>query len=223
MRQLFILFSFFYCITINAQSEIGIIDNDYLEDQFYLSLAYNVVLDKPEDMAQNGFSGGVTMGFIRDLPVNEQRTFGFGLGLGYRFNVLVHNLRVEEVSNNLQFTVAQDYTTNRWTFNSVELPIEIRWRNSTPSKYRFWRVYTGVKFLYIFTSKTKFRDSSSEIVLRNIDGINNFQYGLQLSAGYGNWNLFVYYGLKSMFKESQINNEVANIKDLSVGIKFYIM
>jgi hypothetical protein len=223
MKQLFFLFCFLSGLIGYGQSGVKNIDDKYLEDQFYLSLAYNIVLDQPNDMSQNGFSGGVTLGFIRDLPINEQRTFGFGVGLGYALNVLVHNLKLEEVNNDLQVSIAQDYTINRWTLNSVELPIEIRWRNSTPVKYRFWRIYTGVKFLYVFASKAKYRDTSSEIVLRNIDKINNFQYGLQFSAGYGNWNIYLYYGLKSMFKDVEIDNEPIVLKDLSVGIKFYIM
>jgi len=107
--------------------------------------------------------------------------------------------------------------------HSVEVPIEFRWRTSTPSKYKFWRVYGGVKLAYNFAMSSKFKDDFETVDTKNIQEFNQFQSGLFVSAGYSTWNLYIYYGLTPLFDELQLNNKMLNLKEISIGLKFYIM
>ena len=91
--------------------------------------------------------------------------------------------------------------------HSVEVPIEFRWRTSTPSKYKFWRVYGGVKLAYNFAMSSKFKDDFETVDTKNIQEFNQFQSGLFVSAGYSTWNLYIYYGLTPLFDELQLNNK----------------
>ena len=50
-------------------------DPKYREDQFYLALTYDFMENKPAGMSQQGLSSGVHLGVIRDMPINEKRTF----------------------------------------------------------------------------------------------------------------------------------------------------
>ena len=59
------------------------IDSLYREDQFYINISYNSLLNKPQGFSQNKFSPGFAFGFLRDMPLNKKRTFSFALGLGY--------------------------------------------------------------------------------------------------------------------------------------------
>ena len=45
-----------------------VLNENYLEDQLYLTLNYGILNNKPNDFLQNGFSGGLSMGFIKDIP-----------------------------------------------------------------------------------------------------------------------------------------------------------
>jgi len=121
------------------------------------------------------------------------------------------------------FEQAQNYNTNRIGIRAIDFPIEIRWRNSTATKFKFWRIYSGIKFSYILKAKSIFSDDLGTIITKNIFEINRFRYGLTIAAGYGTWNLFVYYGLNSVFKNAVLNNQTINFKELNIGFKFYIM
>ncbi|MDF1517172.1 MAG: porin family protein [Lutibacter sp.] len=204
-------------------SNDSIIDLKYLEDQLYLSLTYTILNNKPATISQNGFSGGFSFGFIKDIPLNEQRNIGFGIGVGYAYNVYVQNLKISRENQITVFELAEDYKTNRLGINSIEMPIEFRWRTSTPEKYNFWRVYTGMRFAYITSSKTKFVDSDVVLTTKNIPELNKIQYGATIAVGYGNWNLYFYYGLSPLFKDAVFNEKNIDLKDIKIGLKFYIM
>lgn len=222
-KSLFIFCSLFLFFKLHAQVENDTIDTRYLEDQIYLSLTYNILVDKPTTISQNGFSGGVSVGFIKDLPINKQRNFGFGIGVGYAYNAYIQNLKISQTEQITIFQTAKDFKTNRLTISALEFPIELRWRNSTPQKYKFWRVYGGLKISYIISAKTKFRNSIETLTTKNIAELNRIQYGLILSTGFSTWDLYIYYGMNKFFKEVEFNEEKLILKDFNVGVKFYIM
>ena len=223
-KYLLILFFLFYAIKPQAQvNNDSIIDLKYLEDQLYLSLTYTILSNKPETISQNGFSGGFSMGFIKDIPLNEQRNLGLGIGVGYAYNVYVQNLKVSRENQTTLFELAEDYKTNRFGIKAIEMPFEFRWRTSTPEKYSFWRIYGGIKFAYLITAKTKFTDSEVVLTTKNIPEFNRIQYGATLATGYGNWNLYFYYGLSPLFKDALFNGKKIDLKDVNIGLKFYIM
>jgi hypothetical protein len=224
MKRIYWTIFLLFFVEINyAQTNLSSKDNKYLEDQIYISLTYNLLLNKPSLINQNGFSGGASFGFIKDLPINKKRTFGFGLGVGYSYNALIQNLKISQVNGTAVFEEAVDYSSNKLSLKSIDIPVEFRWRNSTPSKFKFWRIYSGVKFSYITAAKSKYRDSNDYIVTKNVTEINRFQYGITLAAGYGTWNLFMYYALNPIFNNANLNNEKVDFKQLNVGLKFYIM
>jgi len=218
-----IIFFLFYVFKLNAQENSTTTNLNYLEDQIYVSLTYNILNNKPAFISQKGFSGGLSIGFIKDIPINKQRNIGFGIGLGYAYNAYIQNLKITRNNQTTLFEIAQNYKINRFTTNAIELPIEFRWRNSTPEKYRFWRVYGGIKFAYLFSANTKYVNLNETITTKNIPEFNKFQYGLIIAAGYSTWNLYVYYGLKPTFKNVQFNSEELNFTDFNIGLKFYIM
>jgi hypothetical protein len=210
-------------INYNAQVSIDTIDLKYLEDQLYLSFHYNVLNKKNDGIAQRGFSGGIASGFIKDIPINERRNFGIGIGIGYAFNVYVHNLKVEQVNKNTNFSIATDYNTNRFQFQSVEFPFELRWRSSTASKYRFWRIYPGFKVSHLFSAKTKHKDVTGAVRTNNIPEIIPWQYGFTISIGYGTWNIHLYHGFTHFFDNAILGNDALQLKEMTIAIKFYVI
>jgi hypothetical protein len=103
------------------------------------------------------------------------------------------------------------------------VPLECRWRTSTASKYNFWRVYSGVKFGYLFASSSKISEDVNVIKLNNISQFQKLQYGLTLNTGYNTFNLSLYYGLNSLFKDAKIGSEQINLKQFNIGLMFYIL
>lgn len=211
------------------KSESKLVDEHYREDQFYLAVTYNLLTNKPNSVSQQGFSSGFHFGFVRDMPFNTSRTWSFGLGFGLSANAYNQNLRVSKDANTINFGVINDtetsFTKNKYFTYLVEVPLELRWRNSTPTSYKFWRVYSGFKIGYVFANQTKYVGEPSSINLSAVDNFNKLQYGLSLGAGYNTWNFHLYYGLNSLFnKDSKLSDgSKISMKAVKIGLIFYIL
>jgi len=208
-----------------AQSKDSISGKAYLEDQFYIGATYNSVYRLPKGISQNGFSNGIFFGYIKDMPINAKRDFGVGIGLGYGRNTYFQDLRIEEVNGVTVFQEVRSFDRNKFSLHTVEVPIEIRWRTSTPTKYKFWRIYSGVKLGYVFASNSKLK-KDGVVNVKGIKEINKFQYGLTLGTGFGTWNLNVYYGLNDIFSSDALLNRTGTPvrgRDLRIGLIFYIL
>ncbi len=221
MKKLLILLLFINFVGF-AQKPIDSLS--YLEDQLFFSYHYNKLFNEPKDVKQYGVSSGISFGFIKDIPLNKQQNIGLGIGLGYTLNSFKNNLKIIETNADFEFIVIEnDFISNKITTNTIDFPIEFRWRTSTLEKYKFWRIYTGVKIAYLLKSNYTYTDIDSSYTIKNPEVINKWQYGLTLSVGYGAFNLYTYYGLNPMMKNIYLNNLENNPKNLKFGLIFYIL
>ena len=205
-----------------------VVDSLYREDQFYIGVTYNILGNKPEGLSQSGLSSGIHFGFIRDMPINENRNLAIGIGLGYSINSYNNNLLIEKNgNNNFSYSILDsnmNFSKNKFITQELELPIEFRWRSSTPTSYNFWRFYAGVKIGYLILDKYKFSGDSGAFNINNLEDFNRLKYGLTASFGYNTWNIYLYYGLNNVFKDSAtINGNPIDINILKVGLTFYIL
>ncbi|WP_046744164.1 porin family protein [Kordia zhangzhouensis] len=226
-----ILFSFLLgTLWLHAQEEVildTIPDENYREDQFYIGITYNILQNRPSEVSQNNFSSGIHLGFIRDFPINENRNKAIGIGIGYSYNSYFHNLKATETDNGIVYEVIngdENFSRNKYRTHEVELPIEFRWRTSTATDYKFWRIYAGFKLGYMFSGISKFIGDSGKLKFQN-DDFDSFRYGLTLSAGYNTWNFHLYYGLNALFKDGTSTNtgERFEMSAIKVGLMFYIL
>jgi len=218
---------------ISLQSTFGQVDTFtetdslYREDQFYFAITYNLLGNMPSGMSQNGFSSGFHLGFIRDMPINANRNIAIGIGLGFSGNSYNQNLLISKDSqgtDNFEIIENSRFNKNKFSHHLIEIPIEFRWRTSTADSYKFWRIYSGIKMGYIFSSKSKFNGSPQNIELKNIDSFEKLQYGLTLSVGYNTWNVYVYYALNPIFKkDALLDGATIDIKAIKIGLIFYIL
>lgn len=204
-------------------------DENYREDQFYASITYNLLENRPDGVSQSGFSSGFHLGFIRDMPINKRRNIAIGLGLGLSANSYNQTLLISETNTNFSYQVlAADasFSKNKFTTYLVEMPIEFRWRTSTVSTYDFWRIYTGIKFGYVVLNSSKYEGSPQDIKLSAIDNFNKLQYGLTLSVGYSKFNAYCYYELNTIFDDNaklNSNGSDINMSTIKIGLIFYIL
>lgn len=217
MRKVALFFLLFTGL-IQAQQDSTFVDNKYLEDQLYFNLTYIHMLNQPERISQSGFSFGLGGGFIKDLPVNKRRNIGFGAGLGYGWNNYYFNIELDAIDPEDSEVKLKN---NKIILHTVEFPLELRFRSSTATNYKFWRFYPGIKFAYVFANNTNF-SKSLDFDVSEIIEINKFIYGLTFSAGYNKWNIHLYYGLNDLFQETSTNNYDISINDLRIGLIFYI-
>ena len=219
--SLLLLISFF--ISFSQKNDV---DNKYLEDQFYLGLYYSTLTSSPEDFNQNKFSSTLNFGFIRDFPFNEQRNFGVGVGVGLSLSSSNSNLKLSDLNSSVSGEIVngEDFTKNKWNTTKIEFPFEVRWRTSTPTSYKFWRVYFGVKTSYLLKSKYKYETLNSNYTLENLP-FRKTQSGITVNAGNNTWNLGLYMGLNPIFNKEfgQNNPNLKDLKEFKLGLVFYIL
>jgi hypothetical protein len=202
------------------------IDSLYREDQFYFGFTLNTLQNKPVGLNQDKFSSGFSLGFLRDMPINKNRTIAIAPGLGFSYNNYNQNLKITKPNQTPIYTIIDPnitYNRNRFTQFLVEVPIEFRWRTSSYESHKFWRIYGGFKMGYLIYDKSVYEDAQGKIVVTNNKDFNKFQYGTYLSAGYNSINVYVYYGLNSLFQSAKTTSESIDMNSLNVGIMFYIL
>ncbi|MEK6152107.1 porin family protein [Flavobacteriaceae bacterium 3-367] len=215
------------CSNAQENEQTGLVDTSYLEDQFYIGLTYNFLSNKPDNVSERNLSYGLQLGFIKDMPINTRRNIALGLGLGYAVNSYYTNLLATESGDGFVYTILEsgaDFNRNKVETHLVEMPLEFRWRTSTPLDYKFWRVYTGVKLAYVVGGRSKFVSELQNTSFFNTD-LRKFHYGLTLNFGYNTFNVHAYYALNKLFEDDvQITDGTAiEVRPLRIGIIFYIL
>ena len=195
-------------------------DSLYREDQIYASMGYPLLIDTPEGLTQNKLSHTFSLGFIRDMPINSARNLAFGLGLGLNYNVVYTNLQFTDDIKSTTF-VSGD-VINQWNSVDAEIPIEFRWRSSTPTNYQFWRIYAGVVGYYSLSAKQRTRAALTESI--SSLSVQNFRLALRLNVGNNTWNLTYTHPIDSFFDfdKSAHNKSLSQIKTAKLGLVFYI-
>ncbi|QCX01265.1 PorT family protein [Aggregatimonas sangjinii] len=221
-----------YSLAMHAQfvQDSVIVDKQYLEDQFYLGITYNFLLSKPENVGQQSLSYGLRAGFIKDIPLNPERNIGLGVGIGYGVYSYYSNLVATEASGAATYSVVEtdnNFERNKIETHLIEIPIEFRWRKSTPTEYKFWRIYTGFNLSYVLGARSKYvrnvDDRSVKTSFNNTD-VSKFQYGLTFNIGWNTFNIHAYYALNNLFERGALlDGERIDMKPLRLGFIFYIL
>lgn len=202
------------------------IDSLYREDQFYFGFTYNTLTNKPEGLSQSKLSTGFSLGFLRDMPVNKNRTVAIASGIGFSYNNYNQNLAIYKSEQAPTYSIINPETTfnkNKFSQFLVEVPIEFRWRTSTYENHKFWRIYGGLKLCYLIYDRSIFEDDQGKILVTGNKDFNKLLYGTYISLGYNTINVYAYYGLNSLFKSAKIEGDPIAMKSLNIGLIFYIL
>ncbi len=235
MKKFLLSIMCFFCLFLCVSQETGssvqedkTLDSLYREDQFYVGVTYNLLLNRPTNITQSGFSGGVHLGFTRDMPVNKRRNIAIGLGIGYSVNVYNHNLFIgeEEGTEESVFTSLQgeDFDRNQITTHLVEAPLEFRWRTSVPDTHKFYRIYTGLRVGYLYHFSSNFKRSDLQIKQTKVNELNRWRFGATFTFGWNTFNFHFYYSINSLFDDTAvIEGDTIGFNPAKVGLIFYIL
>ena len=204
------------------------VDTRYREDQFYFGITYNIPMNAPSGMSSIGLSGGLQGGFLRDMPINERRNLAIAVGLGLAYDHFGQNLFIgEDPNGNSIFRVLDgsvDYTRNQFVMATIEIPLEFRWRTSTPTEYRFWRIYAGGRIGYTYWYESYFRQPENNVTQTKISEFDPVRIAATLSFGYNSFNFFASYSINPFFKDAYTKeNEKIDLRTLKVGLIFYML
>jgi hypothetical protein len=222
-KLFFSFFLLFFAANVHSQKDSLQLGDRYADDQIYAAITYAQFSNQPSTIARSNFSYGLSIGFLKDIILNKRGNVSFALGAGYGFDSFNHKLKVEEINDNTVFDVLSSSSSNVFKSHNLEFPLEIRWRTSTAKKYDFWRIYGGVKLLYNVSNTFKFTENEADFKYKNVSDYRNLQYGLTFSAGYAEFNAFLFYSLTPVFENATINGENINTQILKFGLIFYIL
>mgnify|MGYP003408735372 FL=1 len=194
------------------------IDSLFREDQFYVSISYNVLQKTPENFSQYSFSTGLSAGFLRDFPISENRHWAIAPGIGYSFNDLKQNIDFSSISDNTSTEIVK----SRILLHYLDFPLEIRWRNASPDSHKFWRIHGGFMASYLINGKFKYEGDLGSGTENINDLLNKFQYATYLTFGFNTWNAYIHYGLNPFFDKDKTTTE-NNVTTLKIGLMFYIL
>lgn len=211
-----------FSISAFSQKDSLKIGDKYWEDQLYIDITYNLLANQPKELNRTGFSYGLALGYMKDIPFNKSGKTAFAVGLGYSYDSFSHGLKVLE-GNADSFEVASGFTSNKIKLHNIEMPVQFRWRSSDANTYSFWRFYAGLKVVYNLSNNYRYKTDTETVSFSNVDKYNTWQTGLTLSAGYGTFNFHVYYGLAPMFKNVKLNGNPINSKVVRLGLSFYLL
>ncbi len=220
-----ILIVLFYCHNLLGQKSND--DNDtkfYREDQIYFGTSFMLLDSNQEAFMPRGLSRHFQLGFVRDIPLISSGKLAIGIGLGYSSQNYNSNLIRFNIDNESSIFIVNNTLNqkSKISFNFIEFPISLRWRNSSLNNYQFWRVYTGIKFQRNFLSKLKYGSGD----IKNISNeVNNWNKELYLSFGYNTWNFYFSYGLNQIMKNirDQYSDKSFKVRSLKIGLIFYLL
>lgn len=222
-KYVFLFFILLHVSNLFSQKDSLQIGDRYADDQIYASITYAQFINQPTTISKSSFSYAFSTGFIKDIILNKNGNVSFALGVGYGFDLFNHELKVEEINNETYFNTGTNISSNVFKSHNLEFPLEFRWRTSTAKKYDFWRIYTGVKFLYNISNSFNFTKNAVNYKYKNVSSYNNLQYGLTLSAGYTEFNAYIFYGLTPVFNDALINGEKIDTRVIKFGLIFYLL
>ena len=214
-----VFFSLFSSLISFSQTEKKTeVDSLFREDQFYISISYNLLQNTPANFNQYSFSTGLSGGFLRDFPISKNRQWSIAPGVGYSFNDLKQNIDFSSISNSTDTEIVK----SRIILHYVDFPLELRWRNATPDSHKFWRIYGGFMASYLINGKFKYEGSFGSGTENINDLLNKFQYATYLTFGFNTWNAYIHYGLNPFFDKNKTTTE-NNVTTLKIGLIFYIL
>lgn len=219
MRHFVSLFFLFFVTVSFSQTETKpAVDSLFREDQFYISISYNILQKIPDNFNQYSFSTGLSAGFLRDFPITKNRHWAIAPGIGYSFNDLKQTIDLSSVTNNPD----SELVKSRIFLHYIDMPLEIRWRNATPESHKFWRIYGGFMASYLINGKFKYEANGASGTVEINDILNKFQYATYLTFGFNTWNAYIHYGLNPFFDKDKTATE-NNVTTLKIGLMFYIL
>ena len=219
-KKLITLFCF---LSLGLYSQNNTESNSYREDQFYFASSYFIQTESINNFKQNGFSGNFQFGFIRDFPLNNDSTKALGLGFGYERNYFTSNIQPIEKDDQIDYRIVISRfleSKNKISFSSISFPIEYRWRKSSPTEYKFWRIYSGFKIKKNFPLYSN-PSYGSELV---IEEIQDWTSSIYLNAGYNTWNISLEYDLNPIIKnKNTVDGDNLNVSFFRLGLIFYFL
>lgn len=223
MKQSFLVFAFFIVAFVaSAQTKTDSVKyENKRQDMMYIDLSYERLNNTPDGIKQRWFNRGIGVGFMYDQPLAKSAV-SLAIGVGFSSQNIYGNGQPREalvdsqiVSTLEPFNTALKYTRNKFVTSYLDIPFELRFRFKPTSQGYSWKFAVGAKVGYLFDVHTTFVNAGGKYKVFNYSNFTQWRYGVELKAGYGKAQAFVYYPLTYLFEDGPSQK----IKPLTIGIQ----
>jgi len=187
-------------------------------DRLILEINHTGWLNPPKGITMNWKSVGFNVALMFDKAIGRSN-FSVGYGIGF----FSHNFHsnadfVNRYDSLKKYTVTDivpktnNYTINRFAQKIVEVPLEIRFRTKTISKFK---IMLGGKVGYVFSDFRKVFDDKGHLKYYDNKNMNYLRYGVVARIGVEQFCLTASYYFSDVFKKDR---SVNGIIPYSIGI-----
>jgi len=181
-------------------------------DKFMFTYTFdNVFHQETNGFATRWSSRGVGLHFMYDVPFKSSG-FSVAPGLGFSHASYYHNSFMVEDADGTRFEPIADFKDNddykrhKLAVNFIELPVELRFRTKPNKSGSMWKVAAGFKAGFRLTAVNKEvrkeNDYYKKFKTKGYRDVNQVRVGPTLRFGYGAFNLFAFYSITGLFKNS---------------------
>lgn len=168
-------------------------------DRLMVDIYSDMWLNAPDTILFKDKNPGASVSLMQDFPFGATNfSFAIGLGIG------THNLRSDASlyvdSNNVSYfsNLLVEPKQNKLVLSFIDVPIELRFRTKRENVFRF---SIGGKFGYMINNHMKYVDNDEKNKTFKVENVNPLRYGVTARFGYKMFNLYVYYGLSTLFED----------------------
>lgn len=187
-------------------------------DRLIIEINRTIWLGVPSDIKPNWRSLGLNFAFMFDKPIGTSNfSFGYGLGIfSFNYHSNADFIYQLDSTNKNATTILKPktipYKTNSYNEKILEIPLELRFRSKTNTKFK---MEFGVKAGYVINDFRKLVDNDGKMRVYNTKNINHLRYGVNFRIGVEQICLTACYYVSEVFqKDKGING----INMLSFGI-----
>jgi hypothetical protein len=198
LSLLFLLGAFSFNL-VAQEDDIEVSSRFGKSDRLMVDIYSDMWLNAPDTILFKDKNPGASVSLMQDFPFGATNfSFAIGLGIG------THNMRSDASlyvdSNNVSFfsNMQIEPKQNKLVLSFVDVPIELRFRTKRENVFRF---AIGGKFGYMINNHIKYVDNDEKTKTFKVDNINPLRYGVTARFGYKMFNVYVYYGLSTLFED----------------------
>jgi len=201
------------------------------QDHFMFILAHENWLDAPDSIDVKPLSRGINFYFMFDWLIGKSN-FSIGLGTGFGISNVLQDARFME--DTLGSTVLSPFPDSNFHFDKnklttafLDFPFELRYRTKPNPKGNSFKLALGFKFGLLLGSHIKYRGEDDflgtqkdvKIKIHDIDNLAKSRYGPTFRIGHGNWSLYGYYSLSTLFEK----DKGPEITPVTIGISLNVI
>jgi hypothetical protein len=181
-------------------------------DKFMFTFTFdNVFHQENNGFATRWGSRGAGLHFMYDIPFKSSG-FSVAPGLGFSHSSYYHNSFMVEDADGTRFEPIADFKENddfkrhKLAVNFIELPVELRFRTKPNKAGNMWKLAAGFKAGFRLTAVNKEvrkeNDYFKKFKTKGFRDVNQIRVGPTLRFGYGAFNVFAFYSVTGLFKNS---------------------